>query len=66
MNKLAMPSSTITAASLAGLGTTFAWEVVMQIAPDLVIRPSLVTLSATLVIALIGYYKKENVLGVQK
>ena len=57
------PSSTITAAALAGLGTTFIWEVVMQVMPDLVIRPSLVTLSGTLVIAVFGYLKKEKVLG---
>ncbi len=57
------PSSTITAASLAGLGMTFAWEVVMQFFPELELRPTLVSGSSALVMALFGYYKKEMVLG---
>ena len=58
MNK---PSSTITAATLAGLGMTFLWEIVMQFS-TMDWRPTLVAGSVTFVAALAGYFKKENVL----
>jgi len=64
--ELNKPSSTITAAGLAGLGTTMVWEIVMQFMPEIVIRPTLVALSATFIVALVGYMKKETVLEVKK
>jgi hypothetical protein len=57
MNK---PSSTITAATLAGMGMTLGWEVVAQFTP-LEPRATMVAASVTFVSALIGYYKKETV-----
>lgn len=57
MNK---PSSTITAATLAGLGMTMFWELVMQFS-SMDWRPTLVAGSVTFVSAVVGYYKKENV-----
>ena len=59
MNK---PSSTITAATLAGLGMTMLWELVMQFSTTVDWRPTLVAGSVTFVSALVGYFKKENVL----
>ena len=60
MNK---PSSTITAAALAGLGMTAAWEIVLQLnllgAP---VRSTLVAATTAFVIAAFGYFKKEKVL----
>ena len=55
------PSSTITAASLAGMGMTLFWEVVIQ-ADFLNPRASLVAASVTFAAALVGYLKRENVL----
>ena len=62
MNK---PSSTITAATLAGMGMTLAWELVMQFNIIGPVRPALIAGSVTLVTALVGYFKKENVLNVK-
>lgn len=58
MNK---PSSTITAAALAGMGMTVLWGLVStftEIKPD----PTLISGSVAFVSALVGYLKKETVL----
>jgi len=58
MNK---PSSTITAATLAGMGASLTWELVgtfTGVNPT----PGLVAGSAVFVGSLVGYWKKENVL----
>lgn len=60
MNK---PSSTITSAAIAGMGMTVLWELVMQFNLMGPVRPTLIAGSVTLVIAVVGYFKKENVLG---
>ena len=59
------PSSTITAAALGGAGMTVIWELITLLT---MWEPSAVLVSAvtTLVAALIGYYKKENVLKLVK
>ena len=62
MNK---PSSTITAAFLAGTGAAIVWETVgtfTGINPS----PGLVSQSSVFIAGLVGYYKKENVLPVAK
>ncbi len=61
MNK---PSSTITAATLAGMGTTMFWEVIMQFNFMGPVRPALIAGSVTLISGLVGYLKKENVINV--
>ena len=61
MNK---PSSTITAAALAGMGMTLFWEMFQQFS-TLDVRASLVAVSVAFVTALVGYAKKENVLPVK-
>jgi len=58
MNK---PSSTITAATLAGMSMTLFWEIVMQFTGE-PIRASMVAASVALVSALVGYFKRETVL----
>ena len=62
MNK---PSATITAATLAGMGMTMFWEVLMQFT-TLEVRAALVAGSVTFVSALVGYFKKETVLPVKQ
>ena len=61
MNK---PSSTITAAALAGIGMTVIWGLVSTFT-DFKVDPMLISGSATFVAALFGYLKKENVLKVK-
>ena len=56
------PSSTITAATLSGMGMTLLWELIMQFNLIGTVRPALIAGSVTFVIALVGYFKKENVL----
>jgi hypothetical protein len=58
MNK---PSSTITAATLAGMGIALVWELVGTFTE---IEPSagLISASTVFVSALVGYFKKENVI----
>lgn len=56
------PSSTITAAALAGMGMTVLWELVMQFNLIGAVRPALVAASVTFVTAGVGYYKRETVL----
>lgn len=55
----AQPSSTITAATLAGMAMTFVWELVAQIGYEP--RATLVASSVTFVTAAVGYFKRENV-----
>ena len=55
------PSSTITFATLAGMGASIIWELVdtfTQVEPTM----GLVSGSAIFVAALAGYFKRENVL----
>lgn len=59
MNK---PSSTITAAGLAGMGMTVVWGVVFTFFPDFTAHPTLISGSTALASAIVGYYKKERVL----
>ena len=59
MNK---PSSTITAASLAGAGVTLLWLMVDNFT-DLSVSAGLISGSSGFVMALIGYLKKENVMN---
>jgi len=59
MNK---PSSTITAATLAGMGMTMGWQLVMYLNLIPAPPPSMIAASVTFVSALVGYFKKENVL----
>jgi len=55
------PSSTITAASLAGLGMSLMWGTVNEFT-DIQISAGYVSLSVTFVSGLVGYLKKERVL----
>jgi hypothetical protein len=64
IDNLRPPSSTITAATLAGMGMTLATEMVAQVGIEL--RPTLVAASVTFVSALVGYLKRENVLPLQR
>jgi hypothetical protein len=57
---LTRPSSTITAATLAGMAVTVATELAMQFGFEL--RPTLVAAVTTFAAALVGYFKRENVL----
>lgn len=59
------PSSTITAAALYGMGMTVLWELVMQFNLIGPVRPALIAGSVTLVSAVMGYLKKENVLSLK-
>lgn len=58
MNK---PSSTITAATLAGMGTSVGWELVATFT-DVDLSAGMVAASTVFVASFVGYYKKENVL----
>jgi Co/Zn/Cd efflux system component len=62
MNK---PSSTITAATLAGLSMTMFWELVQQFTA-VEIRASLIAASVALASGMVGYLKKENVLPIDR
>ena len=55
------PSSTITAATLAGMGTSVVWELVATFS-DVDLSAGVVAASTVFVSSLVGYYKKENVL----
>lgn len=58
MNK---PSSTITAATLAGMGMTVVWGLVTTFT-SVVPTPMLISGSTAFAAALVGYLKKEKVL----
>ena len=55
------PSSTITAATLAGLLMSLFWGTLNEFT-ELSISAQYVSLSVTAVSGLVGYFKKENVL----
>lgn len=59
MNK---PSSTITAATLTGMGVALAWELIGMFT-DVAVTPGVIAASTVFASALVGYLKKENVLG---
>ena len=59
------PSSTITAATLAGMGTSFAWELVATFT-EVALSPGLIAISVVFVSSMVGYFKKENVLPLDK
>ena len=58
MNK---PSSTITAATLAGMGMALVWEVVTTFT-DIELSAGMIAVSVAFVSGLVGYFKKETVL----
>jgi hypothetical protein len=66
---LMQPSSTITAATLAGVGAALGWLLVGQFyfrSRGITLDPEIVSLSTTFVSGLTGYFKKENVLPIQR
>ncbi len=62
---LSRPSSTITAATLAGLGVALGWQLV-ETFTDVTLSPGLIAGSTAFVSALVGFFKKENVLPVNE
>ena len=56
------PSSTITAATLAGMGTAVGWELVATFT-EVELSAGIVAASTVFVSSLVGYFKKENVLA---
>ena len=58
MNK---PSSTITAATLAGMGAALMWELVATFT-DVTLSAGLISASTVFVSSLVGYFKREKVL----
>jgi hypothetical protein len=60
--KLAKPSSTIQAASISGLGMSMMWLILSEFT-KVEISPELVSITTAFVMAIVGYFKKENVLG---
>ena len=58
MNK---PSSTITAATIAGMGMSVAWELVATFT-EVELSAGMVAASVAFVSALVGYFKVERVL----
>ena len=61
MNK---PSSTIQAAGIAGLGISLFWLLLPEFT-DYTASAEIVSASTAFLMALVGYFKKENVLGAQ-
>jgi len=59
------PSSTITAATLAGMGIAIVWELVATFS-GYSPTPGLIAGSTVFVSSLVGFFKKENVLPVKK
>lgn len=58
MNK---PSSTITAATLAGMGVALVWELVATFT-DVTLSAGLISASTVFASSFVGYFKKERVL----
>jgi hypothetical protein len=58
---LSKPSSTITAATLAGLGMAALWALVDNFT-SIDITAAVISSTTTFISALVGYFKKENVL----
>lgn len=59
------PSSTITAATLAGMAVALIWELVATFT-EVQLSPGLVSASTVFASSLVGYFKKENVLPLDK
>ena len=59
MNK---PSSTITAATLAGMGVALLWELLAMFS-TVDVSAGVISGSTVFVASLVGYFKVENVLG---
>ena len=59
------PSSTITAATLAGMGVALIWELIATFT-DVQLSPGMIAASVVFVSAVCGYFKKENVLPLKK
>lgn len=62
---LQAPSSTIKAATLAGMAMTVVWGAVKTWKPELALDPTLVSGSTMLASGIVGYLKKENVLDLK-
>ena len=62
---LKKPSSTITAAGLAGMGMSIAWGTINEFTP-VEISPGYIALTVTFVSSLVGYAKKETVLPLKE
>jgi len=60
-----VPSSTITAATIAGMGMSFTWELIATFT-TVTLSPGLVAASVVFVSSAVGYFKKENVLPIRK
>ena len=58
---MSKPSSTITAATLAGMGAALSWELVATFT-DITLSAGLVSASTVFVSSAVGYFKKEKVL----
>ena len=54
------PSSTITAATLAGMAVTAAWALVSNFT-TLEVSPEVVSSTTTFAVAVVGYFKRERV-----
>lgn len=65
VNTLKRPSSTITAATLAGMAMAVLWGTLNEFF-GVAISPEYVSLTTTFVSAFVGYIKRENVLPVQR
>ncbi len=55
------PSSTITAATLAGMAVTAAWALIDNFTA-LSVSPTVVSSTTTFAVAFVGYFKKEQIL----
>jgi hypothetical protein len=60
--KLSKPSSTIQAASITGLGMAMLWLIISEFT-KVEISPELFSITTAFVMDVVGYFKKENVLG---
>ena len=58
---MSRPSSTITAAGLAGMGMSIAWGTINEFTP-VAISPGYIALTVTFVSSIVGYMKPERVL----
>ena len=59
--KFSKPSSTIQAASITGLGMSLMWLLIPEFT-DITVSPEIVAATTAFVMAVVGYFKKENVL----
>lgn len=63
---LNQPSSTITAAFLAGIATALFWAVWNWLEPQAIPPAEVVSLSTTFISSVVGYFKRENVLPIDR